>query len=304
MISLVVLSYNHRNYILETLDSIYSLNAEKEVIIIDDGSSDGSCSLIENYIANNNYQEITTFISKKNSGLVNSLNMALGLIKSEYAFFIASDDIVNPNGFLELYDKMVANKNIKAGMGNAYIYYEGQTPSKLVYNKEHSTFFNQSDASFRKEIFLNFPKPLLLQTVIFRTEILKKINGWDPQLVWDDYPLFVKLFDNISIENGEYLFLKDIIVSKYRQHDSNTYKNIPKQLLIIEETFKKIVPAKFYKDALANQYAFYFLICLRGKNKAMCQTIIKKAISEKVVTGFIKSLVIQTITWISRRFSR
>jgi glycosyltransferase involved in cell wall biosynthesis len=304
LISLVVLSYNHRDYIIETLDSAYSLCVDKEVIIIDDGSSDGSDVIISDYIKNNSYENITKFVSKKNAGLVSSLNLALEIVSGEYIFFIASDDIINPDGFVNLYDNILSNKKIKAAMGNSYIYYEGQVPSKLVYNNEHVEFFNQNDIELRENIFLDFPKPLLLQTVIFKTQVLQNMRGWDPKLVWDDYPMFVKLLHNLSNENNEFLFLKNIIVSKYRQHDSNTYKNLTKQVSIMEETFKKIVPEKLYKKAISNQYAFYFLISLREKNWMMCQTIVEKIISERIVFKFLNNLIHQAISWIYRRFSR
>lgn len=110
---------------------------------------------------------------------------------------------------------------------------------------------------------------------------MRDVGGWDSKLVWDDYPMFVKLFMRNSFDRGIYFFA-DLVVSFYRQHQFNTYKNLLKQLSMVEETFKSIVPLKYYKDAISNQYAFYFLLSLREKNNKAIKKIIKVIVCEKL----------------------
>lgn len=304
MITLIVLSYNHREFIVETLNSVYNVNLQKKVIIIDDGSSDGSCEIIEKYIERYNYQSITRFFRKENAGLVDSLNMSLKLIDTEYAFFIASDDIINPYGFTSMFQTMLAHENMNIAIGNAYVLYTGKTPEQKVYGKEHFDFFSKKDSEIRKDIFINFPKPLLLQSTIFKTACLRDVGGWDSKLVWDDYPMFVKLFMRNSFDRGNIFFFADLVVSFYRQHQFNTYKNLLKQLSMVEETFKSIVPLKYYKDAISNQYAFYFLLSLREKNNKAIKKIIKVIVCEKLLFYFAKYFFVHIIKWISRRLSK
>lgn len=176
------------------------------MIIIDDGSSDGSCEIIEKYIERYNYQSITRFFRKENAGLVDSLNMSLKLIDTEYAFFIASDDIINPYGFTSMFQTMLAHENMNIAIGNAYVLYTGKHPSKKFMEKNILTSSLKKIARSGKDIFINFPKPLLLQSTIFKTACLRDVGGWDSKLVWDDYPMFVKLFMRNSFDRGNIFF--------------------------------------------------------------------------------------------------
>ena len=199
MISIVILSYNHEKYIAETLESVYQLNIPKEVIVIDDCSKDSSLDVIRNIVTKHDASMYTKIIAKEtNRGLVDSLNSGLEMANSEFVYFIASDDLVDSEGFNLLYDELCDHDSAQFAMGNAWVYYTGHKPTDVVYKKQHDIFFSSDDDSLRKTIFTNFPKPLLLQGTIFRTQALKDVGGWDKTLVWDDYPMFVKLFQSFS----------------------------------------------------------------------------------------------------------
>ena len=74
--------------------------------------------------------------------------------------------------------------------------------------------------------------------------------------------------------------------------------------MMVAETFKSIVPLKYYKDAISNQYAFYFLLSLREKNNKAIKKIIKVIVCEKLFFYFAKYFFVHIIKWISRRLSK
>lgn len=302
MISIVILSYNHEKYIAETLESVYKLDLQKEVIIIDDCSKDTSVEIIRNKVAENNANLFTKIITKEtNRGLVDSLNTGLEMADSEFIYFIASDDLIDSAGFSKLYNELHVHENAQFAMGNAWVYHSGQEPTDVVYKSQHETFFSLDDRSLRTNIFINFPKPLLLQGTIFKTQALKAVGGWDKCLVWDDYPMFVKLFRLFSLSKKEYLFRTDLVVSKYRQHDSNAYKNFSKQLSMVEQAIMKLAPVELYNKAISRQYAFYLLLASKSSDFKTVKYIISKVFRQKIFFTTLFYVGDELLQWIHRK---
>lgn len=302
VISIVVLSYNHEKYISETLASVYGLNILKEVIIIDDCSKDSSAKIIRDTVAKYEASDHTRVIIKeKNAGLIDSLNTGLKIAHSDYIYFIASDDVVDADGFTFLYNELCSNNDAQFMMGNAWIYHTGDTPTEVVYKKQHKDFFAYNDNILREKIFTNFPKPLLLQATIFKRSALKNIGGWDAKIAWDDYPMFVKLFQKFSLTNGDYFFNNNINVVKYRQHDSNAYKNLTKQLSMIEVAMKELAPSELYDKAISRQYAFYLLLAVKSRDLKSARYVLNSVIRERVLLMTIFNLGAEIIQWYHRK---
>lgn len=73
LVSIIVPNYNHENFLRKRLDSIYNQSYKNfEVILLDDKSSDGSVTVLEEYA--HRYSNITTLvINKINSGGFSSM---------------------------------------------------------------------------------------------------------------------------------------------------------------------------------------------------------------------------------------
>ena len=99
-LSIVVPVYNVSLYLRRCLDSILaesiSYAEEFEVIIVDDGSTDGSSKIIEEY--SRKYPNIRNF-SHTNSGLSYTRNIGLLHCCGEYVWFVDSDDYLRQNWF-------------------------------------------------------------------------------------------------------------------------------------------------------------------------------------------------------------
>lgn len=108
-ISIIVPVYNTEQYIADCLDSIIgsSVFGKSEVIVIDDGSTDNSLIVAQEYAEK--YENIYLF-SFSNGGLSASRNRGLKLAKGEYIFFVDSDDLLEPNYIEKLYEA-ITQKN-------------------------------------------------------------------------------------------------------------------------------------------------------------------------------------------------
>ena len=94
LISVIVPVYNVQPYLRQCLDSIESQTYRKlEVIVVDDGSKDGSGLICDEY-ASKHPEWIV--IHQENKGLADARNAGLDVYKGDFASFIDSDDYISP----------------------------------------------------------------------------------------------------------------------------------------------------------------------------------------------------------------
>lgn len=100
MISIIVPVYNVKDYVRNCLDSILGQTYRNiEIIIVDDGSSDGTDVIVDEYAAK--YDRIRVF-HKENGGLMSAWTFGVRQSKGEYIGFVDSDDAVEPAMFEKL----------------------------------------------------------------------------------------------------------------------------------------------------------------------------------------------------------
>ncbi|MCS6229733.1 glycosyltransferase family 2 protein [Shewanella baltica] len=99
MISIIVPVYNSSSTIIQCLLSIVKQESfffDKEIVIINDGSTDNSEKLILDFIKEHEEQDIK-YISKSNGGVSSARNLGIHTAKYEWVAFLDSDDIWLPN---------------------------------------------------------------------------------------------------------------------------------------------------------------------------------------------------------------
>lgn len=101
-ISLIIPAYNAEAYLQKCIDSCLKQNGELpkyEIIIVNDGSTDGTQTIIDEYAERNG---IISFISQENGGLSRARNVGLEKAKGEYVWFVDSDDWIADNALCVL----------------------------------------------------------------------------------------------------------------------------------------------------------------------------------------------------------
>lgn len=94
LVSIIMPSYNTRQYILEAIKSVQNQTYSNwELIIIDDCSNDGTFDCINNYLISNNEKRVKVTFNEKNVGAAISRNRALALAKGKWIAFLDSDDL-------------------------------------------------------------------------------------------------------------------------------------------------------------------------------------------------------------------
>jgi hypothetical protein len=106
--SLIVINYNGREILPKCLDSIYSQSYKNfEVIVVDNGSSDGSSELVRA-----KYPEVKLILLKKNYGYARATNLALKHSKGE-VILILNNDVILFQKFLENAIKVILKPKYK-----------------------------------------------------------------------------------------------------------------------------------------------------------------------------------------------
>lgn len=158
-ITVIVSSYNHSNFISETINSLkYQSYRDFEVIIIDDCSSDNSVEIIKNCICDDNRFRLIQ--NEKNLGLAKTIEKAIKYASNDWIAFCESDDLWGKNHLKTL----VANID-KYGKRN-FIFVN---KTRIIYNKSASNYNN----IYKIYIF----KANLLQANKFLCNSCKKPNN-------------------------------------------------------------------------------------------------------------------------------
>lgn len=105
-VSVIVPIYNAEKYLEQCIDSIVNQTLKEiEIILIDDGSTDGSAEICKKYIVD----ERVAYYYKKNAGAVMARRDGISYASGEYIGFVDSDDWLELNMYETMYEE--AKKN-------------------------------------------------------------------------------------------------------------------------------------------------------------------------------------------------
>lgn len=123
-LSIIIPIYNVEEYLEECLDSIYEIKGiKKEVILINDGSTDKSQDIINKY--KEIYDDETVVIVQKNKGLSSTRNAGIDVARGRYISFIDSDDFIDSEKFTSFF-KECKDNDLDVGAGDLLYYCNGK----------------------------------------------------------------------------------------------------------------------------------------------------------------------------------
>ena len=104
-ISIIVPVYNVEKYLEKCIDSILNQSYQNlEIILIDDGSTDNSGSICDEYKKKDQRVQV---IHQKNQGQSSARNAGLNIAKGSYIGFVDSDDWIEQNMYEKLYKNII-----------------------------------------------------------------------------------------------------------------------------------------------------------------------------------------------------
>lgn len=106
-VTIVTTLFNYKNYIPETIESFLSQDfIESEMVIVDDGSTDGSKDAVLPYVRKNN-ERIRLFDLQKNYGYSTAKNVGIFYARSPILVMLDADDLLMKNGISSRYQTMI-----------------------------------------------------------------------------------------------------------------------------------------------------------------------------------------------------
>lgn len=171
LVSVIIPCYNLENYIVECIKSVESQSFHDfEIIVVDDGSKDGSVQSIKNYISESRFSNIE-LVCKKNGGASSARNEGMKHAKGKYISFVDGDDFIDCDYLKNRVDTMVQN-DADLCVGGTRIYKDGMYGEPIILKR---TFFNR-----RSEIEENIDELsfmfINLYGKLYRRKIIEDFN--------------------------------------------------------------------------------------------------------------------------------
>lgn len=126
--SIILPVYNAELYLKECLDSIVQQKFSSwELILIDDGSTDGSKNIYQNYADN----EKMKIYMKENSGVSAARNLGISYAKGKYILFLDADDLLEGNALTIISEDINSDSNVDLILYDYYVLFnETLRPAK------------------------------------------------------------------------------------------------------------------------------------------------------------------------------
>ncbi len=210
-VSVVVPSYNHAEFIQTTLRSIFNQTASpKELLVIDDGSSDGSAQIIDQTLSDCPFP--CELLARANRGLCSTLNEGLARTRGKYFAYLSSDDIWLPEFLEARFQRLEASPHAVLAYGHCYLI----DTDNLIIDCTRD-WADYSDGNARPMLLEQTFAPMS-PTVVYRRDALEQ-EGWDERAKLEDYDLYLRL-----ATAGDFAF-DPRLLSAWRQHESNTSRD-------------------------------------------------------------------------------
>lgn len=247
-VSVIVPAYNVEEYIEKCLNTLVNQTLEEiEIIVVNDGSTDGTKEKIEEF--KTKYPEKIIYLEKENGGLSDARNYGMPYAKGEYIGCIDSDDYIEENMYEEMYKKA---KEENSDMVECDFIWEYPNSQRIDVGKIYNN---------KKEAML-YARVVAWNKIIRREIIEKKQVQYPKGLRYEDVEFFYKILPSLE----KISFVKKPFIHYIQRENSiaNTQNERVKEIFDIWdnvlEFYKKNNLYDEYKEELEYTYT-RFLLC-------------------------------------------
>ncbi len=223
LVTIIGIAYNHAPFIKEALESVWTQTYEpRQIILLDDASTDGSRQVIEKLIAGR--EDITFLPHEKNRGYTATFNEGLALAKGEYIIDFALDDVMLPE-FIE--KSVAALASVGEGCGVSF--------TDAAYIDVGSVETDQHYALLKKKgLITTMPEGGIFEmvlkryfictpTMVIRKIVFDRLGGYDENLAYEDFDFWVR-----SSRYFSYVYTDEVLMKKRKLETSmsaNRYRH-------------------------------------------------------------------------------
>ena len=262
LVSVVIPCYNHENFIKEAIVSIVNQTYQNiELIIIDDGSKDGSVDVIKQMLSACEERFVRfEFRHRANKGLSATLNEGISWCNGEFISFCSSDDALHVDKIKYQIDYFDKNHNSDFCYTGTYIFDDNSNILDKQTELINKSLPNKVEFEDIFTFKVHFPV-----TGMYRTKFMVSIlGGFDEKLSAEDYDINLRIIENTEVgfidkklyfyrspeaigqDRKRYVMRRDVseshlaTINKYKNHKA--YKQA-----LLEWNFRRFVFFSAYK---------------------------------------------------------
>jgi glycosyltransferase involved in cell wall biosynthesis len=258
LISIIIPAWNAEKYIGRCLESVSAQTyGNIEIIIINDGSTDKTPGLINNYAQKDSR---TTIINQENKGLSGTRNAGLDVSRGEYIFFLDADDFITEAAIENLY-RFAEENALEMAEGGTVYYYDNGAVSDYSAGCDRGVILSGSDEIFSYYLG-TYKKVNAWNKLIKRSFLLENNIRFIDGLISEDVPwLYLNILPTVKRAG----FINDITYY-YRQGNADSItrgcsiKHFESYLFIVEQLLNNEIAENWLvntSNSICNDYLFY-----------------------------------------------
>ncbi len=211
--SIIITSYNHRGYLIEAIESVLSQTlAPHEILVADDGSSDGSRELIRSY--ESKYPGLVKGVfQEKNVGIPKNRNAALCVVTGNYVGILDGDDLFLSHKLERQYQALTEHPDASVVYSNFGIVNSDRRPMAVKWGEP------QPEGDVFPEVAK--VKTGLLRTLVADYQAVKQAGFMDER-----FPKYDGLWLSIKLAAScRFAYVNDVLLEKREHQTSDSRSN-------------------------------------------------------------------------------
>lgn len=190
LVTVIVPVYNVEKYIEKCLSSICGQTYHNlEIIVINDGSEDGSGDICEKYTKQDSRIKV---IHQKNQGISVARNVGLERCKGRWITFVDSDDYIEAYMIEELLQLVSLNKS-DIGICNWKEVYENDAPNMQPEEKETALISTMTEVEGIKKMLYQDNADCCVWGKLFKAELFQEIR-FPVGMLYEDFAVMYQVF--------------------------------------------------------------------------------------------------------------
>jgi len=211
LLSIIVPCYNSAEYMNKCIDSLLIGSESIEIIIVNDGSKDGTGAISDEYVLR--YPNIIKVVHQKNGGHGEAINTGLLHATGDYFKVVDSDDWVDESAFISVLEvlKESLEEDVRIDMLLSNFTYEKTGVKNKTVMKYTDTIPEGRVLTWDEIGNFKLGKYILMHSVIYRTQLLR-----DCDLKLPKHTFYVdNLFVYLPLPHVEYIYYKNVDLYRY-----------------------------------------------------------------------------------------
>jgi glycosyltransferase involved in cell wall biosynthesis len=192
-VSVCIPSHNYAQFLPEAVESVLGQShRDLELVIFDDGSSDGSFETAQRYASEDGRVRVATHPGRANRGIVATLNASVAEAGGGYVAFLAADDVLGPDSVERRLGAIHDDPAVAFVYGRIETLDADGRPTGRISGHPPDVVcgFNATDDLFHVLLLRDFvPAP----SVLLRRSAFEEAGGFDERLYYCDWELWIRL---------------------------------------------------------------------------------------------------------------